>query len=94
MSATAVIEVERADSVLAVPMNSLVGELPQVQLLRTEPSGSQDIEWVEVKLGLRGDSLVEITSGIKEGDLVITGIDGQVPAPMEFGPPRGAGSNG
>ena len=94
MSATAVIEGERADSVLAVPMNALVGELPEVQLLRTDASGSQAIEWVEVKLGLRGDSLVEITSGIKEGDLVITGIDGQVPAPIEFGPPRGAGSNG
>jgi multidrug efflux pump subunit AcrA (membrane-fusion protein) len=94
MSATAEIEVERVDDVLAVPMNTLVGELPQVQLLRTEASGSQVIEWVEVKLGLRGDSLVEITSGIKEGDLVITGIDGEVPAPMEFGPPRGAGSNG
>lgn len=94
MSATAEIEVERVDDVLAVPMNTLVGELPQIQLLRTEASGSQVIEWVEVKLGLRGDSLVEITSGIKEGDLVITGIDGEVPAPMEFGPPRGAGSNG
>ncbi len=94
MSATAEIEVERVDDVLAVPMNTLIGELPQVQLLRTETSGSQVIEWVEVKLGLRGDSLVEITSGIKEGDLVITGIDGEVPAPMEFGPPRGAGSNG
>ena len=94
MSATAEIEVERADNVLAVPMNSLVGELPEVQLLRTDASGSQAIEWVEVKLGLRGDSLVEIISGIKEGDLVITGIDGEVPAPMEFGPPRGAGSNG
>jgi multidrug efflux pump subunit AcrA (membrane-fusion protein) len=94
MSATAEIEVERADNVLAVPMNALVGELPEVQLLRTEASGSQVIEWVEVKLGLRGDSLVEIISGIKEGDLVITGIDGEVPAPMEFGPPRGAGSNG
>lgn len=94
MSATAVIEVERVDNVLAVPMNALVGELPQLQLLRTEPSGSQAVEWVEVKLGLSGDSLVEITSGLKEGDLVITGIDGEVPAPMEFGPPRGAGSNG
>ena len=94
MSATAEIEVERVDDVLAVPMNTLIGELPQVQLLRTEASGSQVIEWVEVKLGLRGDSLVEITSGIKEGDLVITGIDGEVPAPMDFGTPRGAGSNG
>lgn len=94
MSATAVIEVERVDNVLAVPMNALVGELPQLQLLRTEPSGSQAVEWVEVKLGLSGDSLVEITSGLKEGDLVITGIDGEVPAPMEFGPPRGARSNG
>ena len=94
MSATAEIEVERVDGVLAVPMNTLVGELPQVQLLRTDSSGNQAVEWVDVKLGLRGDSLVEITSGVKTGDLVITGIDGQVPAPMEFGPPRGAGRNG
>jgi multidrug efflux pump subunit AcrA (membrane-fusion protein) len=94
MSATAEIEVERADNVLAVPINALIGESPEVQILRSDATGDNQIESVKVTLGLRGDSLVEITSGIKKGDLVITGIDGQVPAPVEFGPPRGAGNNG
>jgi multidrug efflux pump subunit AcrA (membrane-fusion protein) len=49
---------------------------------------------VKVELGIKGDSLVEITSGLSEGDLVIVGISGDVPAPVEFGPPRGAGNNG
>jgi multidrug efflux pump subunit AcrA (membrane-fusion protein) len=94
MSATAEIEVERSSSVLAVPFSALIGELPEVQILVIADSGEQTVTTVEVKLGTRGDSLVEITSGIEAGDLVIIGIAGDVPSPVEFGPPRGAGNNG
>jgi multidrug efflux pump subunit AcrA (membrane-fusion protein) len=94
MSATAEIEVERSASVLAVPFSALIGELPEVQILVTGASGGQSVTTVEVKLGTRGDSLVEITSGLQAGDLVIIGLAGDVPSPVEFGPPRGAGNNG
>ena len=94
MSATAEIEVERSSSVLAVPFSALIGELPEVQTLVTGASGEQTVTTVEVKLGTRGDSLVEITSGLEAGDLVVIGIAGDVPSPVQFGPPRGAGNNG
>lgn len=94
MSATAEIEVERADDVLAVPMSALIGEFPEVQILRNDSGGASEVETVKVVLGIKGDSLVEITSVIAAGDLVITGIDGQIPAEIQFGPPRGAGNNG
>ena len=94
MSATAEIEVERADSVLAVPLSSLIGELPEVQVLENKGTSSQSVKTVKVTLGTRGDSLVEITSGLKPGDLVIVGLAGDVPAPVEFGPPRGTTNNG
>ena len=94
MSATAEIEVERSSSVLAVPFSALIGELPEVQILVVADSGEQTVTTVEVKLGTRGDSLVEITSGLEAGDLVIIGLAGEVPSPVQFGPPRGAGNNG
>ena len=94
MSATAEIEVERSSSVLAVPFSALIGELPEVQILVIADSGEQTVTTVEVKLGTRGDSLVEITSGLEAGDLVVIGIAGDVPSPVQFGPPPGAGNNG
>jgi multidrug efflux pump subunit AcrA (membrane-fusion protein) len=94
MSATAEIEVERLDSVLAIPMNALVGDLPEVQVLIVDESGTQSVETVKVELGIKGDTLVEISSGLNEGDLVIIGISGDIPSPVQFGPPRGAGNNG
>jgi multidrug efflux pump subunit AcrA (membrane-fusion protein) len=93
MSATAEIEVERSGSVLAIPMSALIGELPEVQVLIVSPTGGQSVETVEVELGTRGDTLVEVTSGLETGDLVIVGISGDVPTPVQFGPPRG-GNNG
>ena len=94
MSATAEIEVERSSSVLAVPFSALIGELPEVQILVTSATGEQTVTTVEVKLGIRGDSLVEITSGVESGDLVVIGVAGGIPSPVEFGPPAGARNNG
>lgn len=94
MSATAEIEVERSASVLAIPMSALIGELPEVQILVVGATGGQSVETVAVELGTRGDTLVEVTSGLEAGDLVIVGVSGDVPSPVQFGPPRGAGNNG
>jgi multidrug efflux pump subunit AcrA (membrane-fusion protein) len=94
MSATAVIEVQRKSDVLAVPMSSLVGDVPEVEILIVDSEGKQNVETVEVKLGLAGDSLVEITSGLESGDQVITGVSGSIPAPVNFGPPPGARNSG
>ena len=94
MSATAVIEVQKKSDVLAVPMSSLIGDVPEVEILIVHAEGKQSVEWVEVKLGLAGDSLVEVTSGLTSGDQVITGVSGTIPAPVNFGPPPGARNSG
>ena len=94
MSATAVIEVEKKSDVFAIPMGSLMGDVPEVQILTTDAEGNQTIEWVKVELGLSGDSLVEVTSGLSDGDQVITGVSGSIPAPVNFGPPPGARNSG
>jgi len=57
-------------------------------------SSSQSVKTLKVTLGTRGDSLVEVKTGLKAGDLVIVGLAGDVPAPVEFGPPRGTSNNG
>ena len=94
MSATAVIEVQKVSDALAVPMSSLIGDVPEVEILIVDSDGKQSVETVEVELGLAGDSLVEITSGLSVGDEVITGISGTIPAPVNFGPPPGARNSG
>ena len=94
MSATAEIEVEQKSDVLAIPMSALIGDVPEVEILIVDADGNQTVETVAVELGLAGDSLVEITSGLSEGDRVITGVTGSVPAPVNFGPPPGARNDG
>jgi multidrug efflux pump subunit AcrA (membrane-fusion protein) len=94
MSATAEIEVEQKPGVLAIPMSALIGDVPEVEILVVDADGKQTVETVAVELGLAGDSLVEITSGLAEGDKVITGVIGTIPAPVNFGPPPGARNSG
>jgi multidrug efflux pump subunit AcrA (membrane-fusion protein) len=94
MSATAVIEVQNKSDVLAVPMSSLIGDVPEVEVLIVDAEGKQSVGTVAVELGLAGDSLVEITSGLNDGDQVITGVTGTIPAPVNFGPPPGARNSG
>jgi multidrug efflux pump subunit AcrA (membrane-fusion protein) len=94
MSATAEIEVEKKTNVLAVPMGALIGDVPEVEILMTDAEGKQTVSLVKVELGLSGDSLIEVTSGLTAGDQVITGVSGSVPAPVNFGPPPGARNSG
>lgn len=91
MSATAEIKVQSKENVFAVPLNSFVGEeKPELEVLVTDAEGNQTLERREVTIGLLGDSFVEITSGLSENELVVTGISGSIPAPVNFGPPPGA----
>ena len=91
MSATAVISVLTKEGVLAIPLNSLVGEQDtQVDLLLTDSNGQQSVKRVKVELGIFGDSFAEALSGLNTGDKVITGLSGDIPAPVNFGPPPGA----
>lgn len=94
MSATAEIEVEKKTDVLAIPMGALIGDVPEVEVLTTDAEGTQSVTLVRVELGLTGDSLVEVIGGLSQGDQVITGISGNIPAPVNFGPPPGARNNG
>lgn len=95
MSATAEIKVLTKENVLAIPLNALVGdEETSVDLLITDASGNQTIKRVEVELGIFGDSFAEVTKGVDAGDQVIIGISGEIPAPVNFGPPPGARTGG
>ena len=94
MSATAVIEVEKKSNVLAIPLGALIGDVPEVEILRPDAEGNQSITRINVELGLSGDSLVEVVFGVSEGDQVITGVSGSIPAPVNFGPPPGARNSG
>jgi multidrug efflux pump subunit AcrA (membrane-fusion protein) len=94
MSATAVIEVEKKSNVLAIPLGALIGDVPEVEILSTDAEGNQSITRINVELGLSGDSLVEVVFGVSEGDQVITGVSGSIPAPVNFGPPPGARNSG
>jgi multidrug efflux pump subunit AcrA (membrane-fusion protein) len=91
MSATANIKVLTKEGVLAVPLNALVGDQETlVDVLTSDASGNQTVKRVEAKLGIFGDSFAEVISGLKVGDEVITGLKGDIPAPVNFGPPPGA----
>jgi multidrug efflux pump subunit AcrA (membrane-fusion protein) len=91
MSSTAEIKVQSKENVFAVPLNSFVGEeKPELEVLVTDAEGNQTLERREVTIGLLGNSFVEITSGLSENELVVTGISGSIPAPVNFGPPPGA----
>jgi multidrug efflux pump subunit AcrA (membrane-fusion protein) len=95
MSATAEIEVEKKTEILAVPLSALVGEdEAQVDILIEDADGNQTVSRKIIELGLIGDSFAEVLSGLGEGDLVVTGVSGSIPAPVNFGPPPGARQGG
>lgn len=95
MSATAEIKVLTKANVLAVPLNALVGdEETLVDLLVSESNGTQSVKRVKVTLGIFGDSFAEVVKGLKAGDEVIVGLSGDIPAPVNFGPPSGARTGG
>lgn len=71
MQANAYIDAGSAKDVLLVPIEAVFEEdgKPMVEIL--QPDGT--VRMVVIKLGLMNNRYAEVTSGVKEGDLVITG---------------------
>ncbi|MFZ4631791.1 MAG: efflux RND transporter periplasmic adaptor subunit [Patescibacteria group bacterium] len=81
MTTNVVIMTEKRDQALQVPARSLIEKDSQT-IVRLLVDGL--VQEVAVKTGLRGDEgMVEILSGLKEGDNVITFIKTTTPAPAK-----------
>ncbi|CAB4676117.1 unannotated protein [freshwater metagenome] len=96
MSASIAITTEQVSDVLAVPQSAIftVGDINTVEVLRPDNTSVK----TEVTVGLKGDVLTEITSGVTAGQVLVipTGGSGTsqyptggVPGGSPFGRPRG-----
>lgn len=87
--ADAAVEVA-APATLTVPRSSVIETGPQAVVYTDQGGGAY--KQVLVKLGRRGDTLVEITSGLEAGDKVVTNgnllIDGQAELNRSFMSPK------
>ena len=94
MTAQASITTEEQLGVVAAPVTALV-PTPDGFVVRVQADDGT-ITNVPVEVGIRGGYWVEITSGLSEGDRVVTGSDGELP-PTDTGfgggPPEGAREN-
>jgi len=94
MTAQASITTEEQLGVVAAPVTALV-PTPDGFVVRVQADDGT-ITTVPVEVGIRGGYWVEITSGLSEGDRVVTGSDGELP-PTDTGfgggPPEGADEN-
>ncbi|MEL0149659.1 MAG: efflux RND transporter periplasmic adaptor subunit [Pontimonas sp.] len=94
MTAQASITTEEQLGVVAAPVTALV-PTPDGFVVRVQAEDGT-ITNVPVEVGIRGGYWVEITSGLSEGDRVVTGSDGELP-PTDTGfgggPPEGAREN-
>jgi RND family efflux transporter MFP subunit len=71
MYANTAIELERHDNVLTIPVPALIRNGNQSSVLVVD--ASHRVEQRNIVAGLQGSNLVEVKSGLSEGDLVITG---------------------
>jgi len=71
MQAHAYIDAGSAEDVLLVPLEAIFEEDGKSKVEILNPDGTTKV--VSVKLGLMNDRVAEVKSGVKEGDLVITG---------------------
>ncbi len=98
MQAHAYIDAGSAEDVLLVPLEAIFEEdgKPCVEILN--PDGTTKV--VPVKLGLMNDRVAEVKSGVKEGDLVITGSSADLLPSQHIGsqdtilPDKGDGKDG
>ena len=71
MYADTTIELERHDNVLTIPVSAVIRNGDRASVFVVDKS--HHVQSRSVSLGLRESSIVEVTSGLAEGDLVITG---------------------
>jgi RND family efflux transporter MFP subunit len=71
MYANTTIELERHDGVLTIPVQALIRNGNQISVLVVD--ANHHVEPRNVTIGLQGTNLVEVKSGLEQGDLVITG---------------------
>ena len=69
--ANTTIELERHDNVLTLPVQSVIRNGSQQSVLVVD--ASHHVQTRNIVTGLQGSNLVEVKSGLAEGDLVITG---------------------
>lgn len=71
MAATANIVVESKDDTLLIPAEAVqtLGEINTVRVLR-----NGKVNGVRIEVGLSSETQIEVTSGLSEGDVVITGF--------------------
>lgn len=71
MYANTTLELERHDNVLTIPVQSVIRNGNQSSVLVVD--SSRHVQPRNVVVGLQGSSLVEVKSGLAEGEMVITG---------------------
>lgn len=71
MYANATLELERKDNVLTIPFQAVVKNGEQMSVLVVDSQNR--VQPRNIQLGLQGSMLAEVTSGLHEGDRVITG---------------------
>ncbi len=71
MYANTTLELERHDNVLTIPVQSLIRNGNQSSVLVVD--SSHHVQPRNVVVGLQGSNLVEVKSGLAEGEMVITG---------------------
>ncbi|KGG80958.1 RND transporter [Caloranaerobacter azorensis H53214] len=76
MQANVYIDAGSAENVLLVPIEAVFEEDGKFMVEVLEPNGT--VKAVPVKLGLMNDRYAEVKSGLKEGDLVITGSSADI----------------
>jgi hypothetical protein len=71
MYANATLELERRDHVLTIPVQAIIRNGDRASVLVVDKQNR--VEPRDIALGLQGSALVEVKSGLTEGDRVITG---------------------
>ena len=69
--ANTTIELERHDNVLTIPVQAVIRNGNKESVLVVD--ASHHVQARNIETGLQGSNLVEVKSGLAEGDLVITG---------------------
>lgn len=71
MYANTSLELERHDNVLTIPVQALIRNGNQTSVLVVD--ANHHVEPRNIVIGLQGSNLVEVKSGLAQGDMVITG---------------------